>query len=57
LAAYRAGKWDEACQNFDAALEAAPGDGPSRALIKRIGDFQANPPGADWDGAWRLEEK
>jgi adenylate cyclase len=57
LAAYRARRWDEARQAFFDALEAVPGDGPSLALAKRVGDFQANPPPADWDGAWRLDQK
>jgi adenylate cyclase len=57
LAAYRARNWDEARHAFSAALEAVPGDGPSMAFIKRIGDLQANPPAADWDGAWVLDQK
>lgn len=57
LAAYRARNWDEARRAFSAALEAVPGDGPCKAFIKRIGDFQANPPAADWDGAWVLDQK
>ena len=40
-----------------AALEAVPGDGPSMAMAQRVEDFQANPPPADWDGAWRLDQK
>ena len=57
LAAYRARRWDDARQAFSAALEAVPGDGPSMVLIKRIDDFLANPPAADWDGAWHLDYK
>jgi class 3 adenylate cyclase len=57
LAAYRARNWDDARQAFSAALAAVPGDGPSSAFIKRIGDLQANPPAADWDGAWLLDQK
>jgi class 3 adenylate cyclase len=57
LAEYRARRWDEASQAFRAALEAVPGDGPSLALARRVEDFQANPPPADWDGAWRLDQK
>jgi hypothetical protein len=26
-------------------------------LIKRIDDFMANPPAADWDGSWQLDHK
>ncbi|WP_316189961.1 adenylate/guanylate cyclase domain-containing protein [Bradyrhizobium sp. SZCCHNR3142] len=57
LAAYRAQRWDEALAAFTAALEVAPGDGPSLALVARIEGLKQNPPGSDWDGAWRLERK
>ena len=57
LAAYRARRWDDARQAFRAGLEAVPGDGPSMALAQRVENFQANPPPADWDGAWRLDQK
>ncbi|UPT83452.1 HAMP domain-containing protein [Bradyrhizobium barranii subsp. apii] len=57
LAAYRAQRFDEARAAFNAALEAVPGDGPSRTLLGRIAQFEANPPDANWDGAWRLEQK
>ena len=57
LAAYRARRWDDARRAFSAALEAVPGDGPSMALAQRVENFQANPPPADWDGAWRLDQK
>ncbi|MGY8662989.1 adenylate/guanylate cyclase domain-containing protein [Bradyrhizobium sp. UFLA05-109] len=57
LAAYRAGRWDEARNAFNAALESVPGDGPSRTLLARVELLQADPPAADWDGAWRMEHK
>ena len=57
LAAYRARRWDDARRAFQAALEAVPGDGPSMAMAHRVENFQVNPPAADWDGAWRLDEK
>ncbi|WP_441236403.1 adenylate/guanylate cyclase domain-containing protein [Bradyrhizobium sp. 930_D9_N1_4] len=57
LAAYRAQRFDDARAAFNAALEAVPGDGPARMLLGRIAQFEANPPGAGWDGAWRLEQK
>jgi class 3 adenylate cyclase len=57
LAAYRARRWDDACQAFGAALEAVAGDGPSLALLERIGALRANPPAAEWDGAWHLDQK
>ncbi|MFK4486513.1 adenylate/guanylate cyclase domain-containing protein [Bradyrhizobium sp. USDA 336] len=57
LAAYRARRFDEARAAFNAALEAVPGDGPSRTMLGRIAQFVANPPDPDWDGVWRLEQK
>ena len=57
LAAYRARRFDEARAAFNAALEAVPGDGPSRTMLGRIAQFDANPPDAVWDGAWRLDSK
>jgi len=57
LAAYRARHWDDARQAFQAALEAVPEDGPAKALLQRVENFQTDPPAADWDGAWRLDQK
>ncbi|WP_018320304.1 adenylate/guanylate cyclase domain-containing protein [Bradyrhizobium sp. WSM2793] len=57
LAAYRARRFDEARAAFNAALEAVPGDGPSRTMLGRIAQFEAKPPEQGWDGAWRLEQK
>jgi class 3 adenylate cyclase len=57
LAAYRACRFDDARKALKAALDAAPGDGPSTTLLGRIEDFQKRPPGSDWDGAWRLDSK
>jgi len=57
LAAYRAQRWDDAATAFAAALAAVPSDGPATTLMARIDGFRSNPPAADWDGAWRLEQK
>ncbi|PPQ20490.1 adenylate/guanylate cyclase domain-containing protein [Bradyrhizobium sp. AC87j1] len=57
LAAYRARRFDEARAAFNAALEAVPGDGPSRTMLGRIAQFEAKPPEEGWDGAWRQEQK
>jgi class 3 adenylate cyclase len=57
LAAYRERRWDDARRAFHAALEAVPGDGPAQAMAARVENFQASPPPADWDGAWRLDQK
>jgi class 3 adenylate cyclase len=57
LTAYRARNWDDARRGFAAALVAIPGDGPAAAFVKRIDGLLADPPGIDWDGAWRLDQK
>jgi class 3 adenylate cyclase len=57
LAAYRARQWEKARIAFTAVLEAVPTDGPAMALLRRIESLQHHPPGDDWDGAWRLENK
>jgi class 3 adenylate cyclase len=57
LAAYRERRWDDARHAFQAALEAVPGDGPAQAMAERVENFKTNPPPADWDGAWRLDQK
>lgn len=57
LAAYRACRFEHARTAFNAALERAPGDGPSRTMLARIAQFETTPPAADWDGAWRMDSK
>ena len=57
LAAYRARHWDEATSALKAALAAAPGDGPCMVLLARVESLRDNPPPADWDGSWRLDQK
>ncbi|MGY4624331.1 adenylate/guanylate cyclase domain-containing protein [Bradyrhizobium sp. USDA 4486] len=57
LAAYRARRFDAARAALNAALEAIPGDGPSRTLLGRIAQLETDPPDEGWDGAWRLEQK
>jgi class 3 adenylate cyclase len=57
LAAYRAGRWEEARTAFARALEAAPDDGPSVTMAARVEGFMQDPPAKDWDGAWQLEQK
>jgi class 3 adenylate cyclase len=57
LAAYRACHWDEATTALKAALAVAPGDGPCMVLLNRVENLRDNPPGADWDGSWRLDQK
>jgi adenylate cyclase len=56
LDAYRAGRWADARLAFEAALAAAPDDGPSRVLLTRVMAFAAHQP-AGWDGTWQFERK
>src|SRR5215469_13975290 len=57
LSAYRAQRWEDARNSLRAALEIAPNDGPSLALLKRIEDFQTSPPASNWDGVWQMDHK
>jgi adenylate cyclase len=57
LAAYRARHWDRAVGALKAALAAVPGDGPCMVLLTRIESLRHNPPPADWDGSWHLDQK
>jgi adenylate cyclase len=57
LAAYRARHWDEATSALKAALAAAPADGPCMVLLTRVESLRDNPPPADWDGSWHLDQK
>jgi adenylate cyclase len=57
LAAYRRRDWKKATAVFDAALAAAPQDGPSAIFRQRVARLQAEPPPMDWQGIWTLREK
>jgi class 3 adenylate cyclase len=57
LAAYRSRRWEDARSALNAVLETTPDDGPSMALLSRIENLRENPPAADWDGSWRLDQK
>ena len=57
LAAYRARHWDEATSALKAALAAVPADGPCMVLLTRVESLRDNPPPADWDGSWHLDQK
>ena len=57
LAAYRAQDWDGAEAAFRACRGAVPEDAPSGVFMERVKHLRAQPPGADWDGVWRLTVK
>jgi len=56
LAAYRAGKFEEALQVFQEILSAYPNDGPSKLFAKRSGLYVEAPPPA-WDGVFVATSK
>ena len=57
LAAYRSRHWDGATSALKAALAVTPADGPSIILLARVERLRDNPPPADWDGSWQLDQK
>jgi adenylate cyclase len=57
LDAYRRQAWEEARAGFEGCLAIAPCDPPSKLFLKRIAQFCAAAPSADWDGVWALAEK
>lgn len=57
LAAYKAGRFEEAIAAFERALHLVAADGPSLTYIARCKQYLQNPPPADWDGVYELTEK
>jgi class 3 adenylate cyclase len=57
LAAYRNRKFDEAREQFEAALKAEPDDGPSKEMITRCDEYLVTPPPDDWRGEHVLHSK
>jgi adenylate cyclase len=57
LAAYRVRKFDEAREQFEAALKAEPDDGPSKEMIARCEEYLVTPPPDDWRGEHVLHSK
>ena len=57
LAGYRQRKWRDASAEFSEALKIQPDDKAAQLYIKRCAQLADNPPGAEWDGVWVMEEK
>jgi adenylate cyclase len=57
LQAYRAQRWGQARRCFQQALEQVPGDRPSQLYLRRCEEFQADPPGPEWDGVYIMQMK
>ena len=56
VAHYRNRSWDRAAVLFGQALAACPDDRPSRLYLERCRIYARNPPPADWDGVWTLQD-
>jgi adenylate cyclase len=54
---YRARCWDEAVNSFRSLAADFPNDLASKLYLQRCIEFQAQPPGADWDGVFNRQEK
>jgi adenylate cyclase len=57
LGQYRARRWEDAVNSFRKLVADFPDDGASRLYLQRCIEFQAQPPGADWDGVFNRQEK
>lgn len=59
LAKYYAQDWEGARASFlrSIELEAHEKNNPSRVMLERVALMQSHPPGADWDGVWRMTTK
>jgi len=54
---YKLMQFEEAKQEFLAALEADPADSPSRVYADRCAWYIDNPPPEDWDGVFTMTTK
>jgi adenylate cyclase len=57
LTAYTTQEWAYAIQFYEQALRLRPDDVPVPMMIARCRNYQARPPGKDWDKAHRLDTK
>lgn len=55
--AYQHHYWDRATKYFTFCSQIYPADRVAPVFIKRCHYLQVNPPAADWNGIWRLNEK
>lgn len=57
LKKYREGRWDDAINDFVAALAINPDDYPSQMYIERCKTLKENPPEGTWDGVYTMTKK
>jgi adenylate cyclase len=56
--AYRAGRWQEAIEKFEAMLHKYPDDGPAHTFLKRCHEKVAEgAPEVEWDAVWVAKTK
>jgi len=54
---YRNQEWQKAADCFAYCSETVPGDGPSQEYIRRVKEYEKNPPPDDWDGVYTMKSK
>jgi adenylate cyclase len=57
LAAYRAGRWAEARDDFESVLELLPDDRLAGIYLERLEALQHAPPPRGWDGVFTMKSK
>jgi adenylate cyclase len=57
VSAFRARRWEESTSFWRALLMRRPQDSVAMLYLKRIAEFRAEPPAADWDGSFALDSK
>jgi adenylate cyclase len=54
---YLARDWAGALESFEALARLHENDRPTALLVERCRAYLQNPPGEDWSGIWRIQEK
>ena len=57
LSLYKSGNYADALRAFKGCAEIVPDDGPTLAYIERCKAYSENPPPADWDHVFTLDNK
>ncbi len=57
LGLYRDRQWEAAERCFLQVLRLLGEDGPAKLYLSRIADYRAHPPGAEWDGVTKFDQK
>jgi adenylate cyclase len=57
LGKYRSARWASAIEEFERLLDLNPADNLAPLYLERCRFFAANPPGAEWSGVWKMQDK